>query len=254
MRRNSLMKRLAALALTGTMCAAFAFAAQASDCPAGSKNGVPFEVILDINSRRTPIYDGYSQYVDGHRASGKDTFRVVKNSSDVKLGDVVMDYFVLTYGEEGTQVSQECTVYGLEEGKHYPVVRSETVERESLKGRLYDSLNRSYTIRFTYGDQSKTYYYLMTPEEDMDQYRNILRGNWEKNARGDRYKYQDGYLKSWALINSKWYFFGDNTYLLKGWQQYRGAWYYLDPDSGIMRSNCTIDGYQLDGSGMCVKS
>ena len=250
MRRNSLMKRLAALILAGAMCAANAFTALASD---SSKNGVPLEVILDINSRKTPIYDGYSQYVDGHRASGADTFRVVRSSNDVNLGNVVMDYFVLTYDEDGTQVSQECTVYGLEEGRHYPVVRSETVDRESLKGRLYDSLNRSYCIRFTYGDQSQTYYFLMTPEEDMDQYRNILRGNWEQTVSGYRYKYQDGYLKSWALINSGWYLFGDSGYMLKGWQQYKGAWFYLDPNSGLMRSNCTIDGYQIDGSGMRIE-
>ena len=97
--------------------------------------------------------------------------------------------------------SQECTVYGLQEGVSYPVVRQETVERESRKGKLYDDLNRCYTLQFTYGDQSKTYYFIMVPEDDMDQYRNVLRGNWEQSVRGYRYKYQDDYLKSWGLIN-----------------------------------------------------
>ena len=44
----------------------------------------------------------------------------------------------------------------------------ETVERESRKGKLYDDLNRCYTLQFTYGDQSKTYYFIMVPEDDMD--------------------------------------------------------------------------------------
>ena len=160
--------------------------------------------------------------------------------------------FRSTYDKEGTQVSQECTVYGLQEGVSYPVVRQETVERESRKGKLYDDLNRCYTLQFTYGDQSKTYYFIMVPEDDMDQYRNVLRGNWEQSVRGYRYKYQDDYLKSWGLINGQWYLFNDEGYMQKGWQQYKGAWYFLDRSSGQMRTNCTVDGYEIDGSGVRV--
>lgn len=250
MRRNSLIRRLAALVLAGAMSLAPAFPAMASDGSAGSKNSMPFEVILDINNRKTPIYDGYSQYVDGNRASEEDTFHVVKTSNDVNLADVVMDYRILTFDGEGTQVSQECTVYGLEEGVHYPVVRPETVERESRKARLYDTLNRCYTLEFSYDGQAKTYYFVMVPEEDMDQYRNVLRGNWEQNTGGFRYKYDKDYLKSWVLINSNWYLFGDDGYMKKGWQEYKGEWYYLDRDSGQMRTNCTIDGYEIDGRGV----
>ena len=177
MRRNSLIKRLAALTVTGILCLSSAFGSWASD---GSRGSLPFEVILDINNRKTPIYDGYTQYVDGHRASDEDTFHVSRNNNEVKLDDVVLDYRIITYDKEGTQVSQECTVYGLQEGVSYPVVRQETVERESRKGKLYDDLNRCYTLQFTYGDQSKTYYFIMVPEDDMDQYRNVLRGNWEQ--------------------------------------------------------------------------
>lgn len=148
MRRNSLIKRLTALTVTGILCLSSAFGSWAAD---GSKGSLPFEVILDINNRKTPIYDGYTQYVDGHRASDEDTFHVSRENNDVKLDDVVLDYRIITYDKEGTQVSQECTVYGLEEGVSYPVVRQETVERESRKGKLYDDLNRCYTCSLPTG-------------------------------------------------------------------------------------------------------
>ena len=60
MRRNSLIKRLTALTVTGILCLSSAFGSWAAD---GSKGSLPFEVILDINNRKTPIYDGYTQYV-----------------------------------------------------------------------------------------------------------------------------------------------------------------------------------------------
>ena len=53
-------------------------------------------MILDINNRKTPIYDGYTQYVDGHRASDEDTFHVSRNNNEVKLDDVVLDYRIIT--------------------------------------------------------------------------------------------------------------------------------------------------------------
>ena len=34
-----------------------------------------------------------------------------------------------------------------------------------------------------------------------------------------------------------------------GWQEYKDDWYYLNPDNGVMRVDCTIDGYRLDRSG-----
>ena len=76
--------------------------------------------------------------------------------------------------------------------------------------------------------------------------------NWEQTVRGYRYKYQDDYLKSWGLINGQWYLFNDEGYMQKGWQQYKGDWYFLDRESGLMRTNCTIEGYEIDGSGVRV--
>lgn len=37
-----------------------------------------------------------------------------------------------------------------------------------------------------------------------------------------------------------------------GWLEYKGQWYYLDPENGVMQTNRTIDGYQLDSSGVRI--
>ena len=87
-----------------------------------------------------------------------------RNNNEVKLDDVVLDYRIITYDKEGTQVSQECTVYGLEEGVHYPVVRPETVEREKAAGNLYEYLNRCYVVEFCYGDARSSMYFSVFPK------------------------------------------------------------------------------------------
>lgn len=40
--------------------------------------------------------------------------------------------------------------------------------------------------------------------------------------------------------------------LYRGWLEYKGQWYYLDPENGVMQTNRTIDGYQLDSSGVRI--
>ena len=45
------------------------------------------------------------------------------------LNEVTLNYYLVTYRGE-TQKYLECTVYGLKEGTHYPVIRPETVEKE----------------------------------------------------------------------------------------------------------------------------
>ena len=93
---------------------------------------------------------------------------------------------------------------------------------------------------------------MLLPEEDMSNYRNILLGKWNKDMRGWRYLYQDEYLTSWAMINDKWYFFGTDGYMKTGWLEYKGQWYYMDPENGVMQTNRIIDGYQLDSSGVRI--
>lgn len=54
------------------------------------------------------------------------------------------------------------------------------------------------------------------------------------------------------MINDKWYFFSTDGYMKTGWLEYKGQWYYLDPENGVMQTNRTIDGYQLDSSGVRI--
>ena len=111
MKKLHWMNRVGALALAGILSVTSAGAVLASDAGSASQNGdLPFEMILDMNVRQQPVYDGYSQYVDAYRVSDEDTFHIVPDSADVDLSQASMDYLVITYDEEGTQISQECSV------------------------------------------------------------------------------------------------------------------------------------------------
>ena len=242
MRRYMSVKRLGALVLAAVLSVSAAFVSEAA---ASYKAEVPVTLHLDVNSRRTTIYDGYSSYLLGYRVSEYDTFTVTKDKSDVDLNEVTLNYYLVTYRGE-TQKYLECTVYGLKEGTHYPVIRPETVEKERSVEGDYNYLDQCYMVEFCYQDKKESRYFMLLPEEDMGNYRNILLGKWNKDMRGWRYLYQDEYLTSWALINDKWYFFNTDGYMQTGWLEYKGQWYYMDPENGVMQTNRTIDGYQLD--------
>ena len=53
-------------------------------------------------------------------------------------------------------------------------------------------------------------------------------------------------------VNSKGWWFGDDTgwYASNGWQKINGSWYYFD-SNGYMLTNQYVDGYWLDGNGVC---
>lgn len=248
MRRYMSVKRLGALVLAAVLSVSAAFVSEAA---ASYKAEVPVTLHLDVNSRRTTIYDGYSSYLLGYRVSEYDTFTVTKDKSDVDLNEVTLNYHLVTYRGE-TQKYLECTVYGLKEGTHYPVIRPETVEKERSVEGDYNYLDQCYMVEFCYQDKKESRYFMLLPEEDMGNYRNILLGKWNKDMRGWRYLYQDEYLTSWALINDKWYFFNTDGYMQTGWLEYKGQWYYMDPENGVMQTNRTIDGYQLDSSGVRI--
>lgn len=248
MRRYISIKRLGALVMAAALSVSAAFVSEAA---ATYKAEVPVTLHMDVNSRRTTIYDGYSAYLLGDRVSEYDTFTVTKDQNDVDLSQVTLNYYLVTYDGE-TQKYLECTVHGLNEGVHYPVVRPETVEKERSSGGEYDYLDQCYIVEFVYEDKKETRYFMLLPEEDMNQYRNILLGRWDKDTRGWKYFYQDEYLTSWARINDKWYYFNTDGYMETGWMEYKLEWYYLSPKNGVMQTNCTVDGYQLDGRGVRV--
>ena len=133
MRRYGSVKRLGALVLAAVLSVSAAFVSEAA---ASFKAEVPVTLHLDVNSRRTTIYDGYSSYLLGYRVSEYDTFTVTKDKSDVDLNEVTLNYYLVTYRGE-TQKYLECTVYGLKEGTHYPVIRPETVEKERSAAGLF---------------------------------------------------------------------------------------------------------------------
>ena len=107
-------------------------------------------------------------------------------------------------------------------------------------------------VELMLGDAKKQYYFLVYPESEMNEYRNILLGKWVQSSAGWQYRYQDENLTSWALINGQWYYFGTDGIMKTGWQEYKGQWFYLDPESGVMRSNCRINGYELDSNGVRI--
>lgn len=239
------LRQFVAMALAAVFTISAAFVSEASSAVLKT---APLTLHLDLNSRQVSIYDGYTSYVMGYRASETDTFSITADKNGIDLDDAVLNYYLITYDGE-TNKYLECTVNGLDTDTHYPVVRPETAEREKEEGGFYDTIDRCYVVELCYGDTRNTYYFSMYPEDDMDSYRNILLGKWKQDSKGIRYLYQGEYLTSWAQINDKWYLFDLNGYLKTGWQEYEGQWYYLDPDTGVMQSNCIIDGHELDGSG-----
>lgn len=243
------MKRIGTFVLAAVMAAGLSFISEAS---MGKSGKIPLTLHMDVTSRQISIYDGYTSYVTGYRVSETDTFTVTRDNNNVNLDDVTLNYYLLTYDGE-TQKYLECTVRGLKEDTHYPVVRPETVEREKEEGLLYDTLERCYLLEFCYGDNSEVIYYNILPDEEMSEYRNIYLGKWDKQLNTKwRYIYQGEYLTSWARINGSWYMFGEDGYMKTGWQEYKNQWYYMDPGSGKMRKDCVIDGYRLDESGVRV--
>lgn len=83
---------------------------------------------------------------------------------------------------------------------------------------------------------------------------------WVHNHKGWWYKLSDGsYAKGWRKclwskekVNGSWFLFGDDGYMLTGWQKVNGKWYYLDPDTGAMKTGWIfVNGvwYYLDDSG-----
>ena len=62
----------------------------------------------------------------------------------------------------------------------------------------------------------------------------------------------------WKLINNKWYYFNKNGDMQKGWlETSTDAWYYLDPETGVMQnSDRIIDGelYNFSSDGLWVKN
>ena len=102
----------------------------------------------------------------------------------------------------------------------------------------------------------------------------IPAGKWVQNENGWQYQNNDGSYatNTWQNIDGYWYVFDENSYMVTGWYwsgeewyyladngQMQTGWftqdgeeYYLDPDTGVMARNTTIDGHEMNSSGVKV--
>ena len=56
----------------------------------------------------------------------------------------------------------------------------------------------------------------------------------------------------WLWRSNSWYYLDKYGAMATDWIHLNNTWYYLYPQSGVMASNTTIDGYILDNSGACT--
>lgn len=88
----------------------------------------------------------------------------------------------------------------------------------------------------------------------------LTKGKWEKVGQSDwKWDYGDGtYAKdTWEYINGKWYYFGNDSLMLKGWQDIGSARYYLDPVNGDMKIGWVLldqKWYYFNASGAMVSN
>ncbi|MCD7957722.1 MAG: hypothetical protein LUG93_18635, partial [Lachnospiraceae bacterium] len=60
----------------------------------------------------------------------------------------------------------------------------------------------------------------------------------------------------WLTLSGKKYYLRKSAKKLgvmtTGWLKIGSKYYYFDPDTGVMQTDTTIDGYILDSSGVCT--
>lgn len=111
------------------------------------------------------------------------------------------------------------------------------------------------------------------PFKDISQFNNVIDKNGWENTDGKWYYIKNGLkITGWESINGSWYLFDDNGIMQTNWiekegkwyyfnpsgamqtgwfQNYKGEWYYFD-SHGVMQTNTTIDGCNLNYSGIWV--
>lgn len=105
----------------------------------------------------------------------------------------------------------------------------------------------------------------------------VLNGNsWAQDSTGWRFIKADGsYAKNESMIiNNEYYHFKDNQYMVTGWVQIDGIWYffrpsgglavnrwietngmfyYVDPNGSLFTGGTTPDGFKVDANGIWIK-
>lgn len=73
---------------------------------------------------------------------------------------------------------------------------------------------------------------------------------WINDRGTSYYLYDNGAMaKGWLKLGSSWYFLNANGAMAKGWVTSNGDMYYLDPATGRMLTNTTVDGYKIGSNG-----
>ncbi len=65
---------------------------------------------------------------------------------------------------------------------------------------------------------------------------------WLNDSAGNRYymsTVSGRMIRGWREIDQHWYFFNSSGYMVKGWLKENNSYYYLDPSSGVMASDCS---------------
>lgn len=145
-------------------------------------------------------------------------------------------------GSAITTTSTSCSVSDLlvREGSYYARVRAMNSINPSTRSKL--AISNS----------------IYVGAEQAEQFRanSSTASGWVKDNKGWWYRNLDGSYttNNWHKINDVWYYFGSDGYMMTGWVQVDGEWYYCDPVSGAMWANTTTpDGYQLGADGAMVK-
>lgn len=78
-------------------------------------------------------------------------------------------------------------------------------------------------------------------------------GRWLNYAEGKRYQSEDGTnpANQWKLIDSDWYYFDENGYMVTGWRQVGGIWYYMGTNGVMLTGWQQVNGiwYYLNDNG-----
>ncbi|MDD6327136.1 MAG: hypothetical protein PUA62_01640 [Lachnospiraceae bacterium] len=95
-------------------------------------------------------------------------------------------------------------------------------------------------------------------ETDRFEYRNYPK-NTNMVIDGFTYAFdEDGYMMTGWIHDiyengdDDWYYADANGKLAAGWKQIGGVWYYFDRYSGVMYSDCEVDGYKLGADGTII--
>lgn len=187
----------------------------------------------------------YSGYKTSYQYTGKPPKEIEESFVVRHKGQIVENPKIrfTYYNEKGKELGRAPFM----PGKYK--VRAEFVP--TISGMNEASMIRAYTIegeanlsRDSSGDSSSS--------SSGSSYTNAKAGalGWKRDEKGWKYGKSGGgfYTKEWlglgASENMRWYYFGEDAYMMKGWLNIDGSWYYLSPlqdaSEGMM-----LTGWQL---------